>query len=287
MAPNDARELPWPAQWSPMVKPRAVVSGLLGAAAVAAAFVGGVVASVMGDAAGVILLLGSPILAVAAGGWIVVNTRGRRKRGSGHVSLARVDDLGRDAVVVPYTLGLYLAYVFWPISILAFFGPVLLVTLADAMQRAEVRDVATLGILAVSGAINVYALWFAFDLVSSRWSRGLVALSADGIYHRSAVFRNYVPWEGVTDISPVDRNGPFITIGTRGGAASWFRRTSLLWRQEELRFAPHIAIRGRWLSVDPATIYYAVKYYCEYPDARLELGTSAGVDRLRSGAFPA
>lgn len=286
MVPDDVRKLPWPVQWGPLVKSSAIVSGVLGAVAVAAVFVTGTIASVMGDSTGVILLLGSPILAVAAGGWIVVNTRDRNRRSPSLVGLRWEDDLDSEAVVVPYALGLYLTYVFWPVAILVFFGPVFLVSLVDVAQRPQVRDVATLGILTVSGVANLYAVWFAFDLITSRWSRGRVALSADGLYHRSAAFSSYVPWEGMTIASPIDRGGPFITIGTRGAGSSWFRRTSMLWKQEELAFAPHIAIRGRWLSVDPATMYYAVRFYLEHPDARPELSTTVGVDRLRSGGFP-
>ncbi len=186
---------------------------------------------------------------------------------------------------MPYSLGLYVAYLLWPVAVMAFFLPIFLVTLWDLLDGSVVRDAATVGILVLSGLAGVYAVWFAFELLSSRWSRGLVALSIEGVYHRSAVFRSYFPWEAVAEISAIDNNGPYITMAVREGADSWFERTSRLWRQEELTFAPHMAVRGRWLSVDPAIVYYELIYYRDHPIARRELGTTVGVDRLRSGSF--
>ncbi|MGH3923973.1 MAG: hypothetical protein ACRDTT_14080, partial [Pseudonocardiaceae bacterium] len=115
--------------------------------------------------------------------------------------------------------------------------------------------------------------------------RGLVALAPEGVYHRSSTFRSYFPWDRVTEVSAIDKNGPYITMGVRPGPDSWFRKTSRLWRQEEFSFAPHMAVRGRWLSVDPAIVYYAIIFYRDHPVARRELSTDAGVERLRSGSF--
>ncbi|MGH3902959.1 MAG: hypothetical protein ACRDTE_01980 [Pseudonocardiaceae bacterium] len=276
--------LPWPTPWPQMVRPGVVLWGVLGSVAVLAIAVGGVVGWMTGDSSGVVFLLATPILVVAAGGWLSVNVRGRNRRSS-NITLAHVSRLDQSATVVPYSRGLYVAYLLWPAAVMIFFLPIFLVTLLDVLDGSVVRDAATVVILVLGGVAVVYALWFAFDLLSSRWSRGLVALSPEGVYHRSVVFRSYFPWEAVTEISAIDNNGPFIAMGVRDGADSWFERTSRLWRQEELAFAPHMAVRGRWLSVDPAIVYYALIYYRDHPVARRELDTTVGADRLRSGSF--
>ena len=66
---------------------------------------------------------------------------------------------------------------------------------------------------------------------------------------------------------------------------SWFRRASRLWRQEELAFAPHLAIRTMFVAVDPALVYHTLRYYHHMPEARGELAGEVGLARLRAAAI--
>lgn len=46
-----------------------------------------------------------------------------------------------------------------------------------------------------------------------------------------------------------------------------------------------MAVQGRWLGVDPALLYWALRYYHEHPEARAELADERGVQRIRTGAL--
>lgn len=78
-------------------------------------------------------------------------------------------------------------------------------------------------------------------------------------------------------------DGPLIRVAARGDAEPEFQRRTRMWKQPELKLAPHMAIRGTYLSINPALALHALSYDLAQPGARRELGTEAGVDRVRNG----
>lgn len=56
-----------------------------------------------------------------------------------------------------------------------------------------------------------------------------------------------------------------------------------MWKQPELTRAPHMAIRGMYLAINPALALHTLRYYLDQPGARQELATEVGVNRVRSG----
>jgi hypothetical protein len=61
------------------------------------------------------------------------------------------------------------------------------------------------------------------------------------------------------------------------------RRRKWSFKQQEFTLLPHFSVRGWSLAVDPALLYHALRYYHAHPEARAELGTEAGLRRVRSG----
>ena len=53
--------------------------------------------------------------------------------------------------------------------------------------------------------------------------------------------------------------------------------------QPEFTLAPHTAIKGKYISVNPALAFHALRYYLAHADTRAELRSDAAVNRARSG----
>jgi len=134
---------------------------------------------------------------------------------------------------------------------------------------------------------TAYLAIFCFQGLAGKLRRGYVALSPDGVYHRGWAFRADAPWDGIISVEAAELDGPLIHVIVTTDGGAWIERTSRLWKQEELAFAPSLAIRGRWLSVDPALLYHALRYYHTHPEACPELASPAGVQRLREARVTA
>lgn len=57
---------------------------------------------------------------------------------------------------------------------------------------------------------------------------------------------------------------------------SWLGRTDFFRRRRT-------RIEVGYLAVNPALAFYALRFYHRHPELRSELGTQAGLERLRSG----
>jgi hypothetical protein len=143
---------------------------------------------------------------------------------------------------------------------------------ADALSRA------------ISGVGALFCLWLFIEFASGRIARGHLTLTTDGIYHRSHTFEHFLPWSAMLDVSAVQLStGPFIAVEAGPSGDTQVRRTHWMGKQLEFRLLPFLMVRGRSLGVDPALVYHALRYYLAHPDARAELLTSAGEQRIRGG----
>ncbi|MGH3907487.1 MAG: hypothetical protein ACRDTE_25415 [Pseudonocardiaceae bacterium] len=210
--------------------------------------------------------------------FLVLTRVGLRKRTASAVSYDEVRGFAERGVQIPYSFPVVAIY--WTLGALAllFF---LSIMVASALILADGRIALDSFFLFVAGlGVSIYLLWFVLDGLRGKLARGVIALTPTGVYHRSWSFQSYAPWDSVMDVHAAEADGPLIELLVTANGGSWHERTSVLWRQEEWSLAPHLAIRGRWLSVDPALLYHALRYYHAHPEARLELGTPAGAQRI-------
>lgn len=269
--------LGWPAVWAAPTSTRNMVSlGFFVLVAAVPSF-GGVAALVNQDSRAVRMLFGV-VLMVPCLLFLLLTRIGLRRRAPSAVSCDGVRGITERAVRIPYSLPVATTY--WVLGLLAllFFS---FITVASALSFLHGRiALDTIFPLILGLGVSIYLLWFVFDGLRGKLARGVVALTPAGVYHRSWAFRSYAPWDSVMDVQAAEADGPLIELLVSANGASWYERTSILWNQEELSLTPHMAIRGRWLSVDPALLYHALRYYHTHPEARPELGTPAGARRI-------
>jgi len=276
-----AGSLPWHPAWSSPVRPKYVTLILFVALLGVGSLAGGVLALSDGDYRGVILLLGSPFMLLLAVNGFAMRFR-MRQRAAESVDFTESAASEERGVRLPYGAVVWSFYCLWPVVMIIFFGPFFVASLSNIATNP--RDVETLIQSGVTGFATGYASCFVVDLFRRRLRRGMIVLSPVGVYHRSWSFDSFFPWESVHYVDAGEADGPLVELAIMPGRGSWYRRISKLWKQAELAFDPNMAVPGKWLSVDPALLYWALRYYHEHPEARGELAGTAGVQRLHCGA---
>lgn len=114
-----------------------------------------------------------------------------------------------------------------------------------------------------------------------RFRRGWVELSPDGIYQRGWSFECYAPWSSIRIIEPILANGPNITALIDGSHPQWHRKYfTRLWRQDRLPKQPVVVIPAKDIGLDIVLVYQLLSYYYVNPASRVELGTSAALNRV-------
>lgn len=70
----------------------------------------------------------------------------------------------------------------------------------------------------------------------------------------------FLPWDSAISVTAGELDGQLITVAADENAAPQFHRRTRMWKQSELKLAPHMAIRGcvspstqPWLSIRCAT----------------------------------
>lgn len=273
-------ETPWPTQWSQPSTMRAaaivlffVVFGCVGLAAGASVFSPGPV-----DSRAYFLGLGAPLLFGFAA--VIFYTRLRvRGRSSASVHTHAVD--GQPGLVIPYSRELARSYLVMCVTAFAVFGFVAVVTsIVVASDPDAIMVITMVACLGFTG----YLGWTLAEMGQKRLLRGHVVLTQQGVWHRSWAFESYQPWDDTASVSPGDMEGQLITLARVTNSQPHIVRRSRLWKQPEYKLAPHTAIKGMYLAVNPALALNALRFYHENPAARAELGTEAGVRRVRTGA---
>lgn len=275
--------LPWPTRWTkPQPAKYTLIAlffaafGFLGVAAGVSIFLPG-----FGDNRAYLLVLSAPLLFGIA--TIVVLTRLRlRGRSTRTLHSDYVHGAGQRGLVIPYTQALGTVYLIVAGTSLLLFGIIASVTLV-ALIGTGARDPILVIQAIVSLGAAAYLCWFVTEVARKRFAIGRVALTPDGIYHRSWAFESFLPWEQVLSVSAGQLDGQLITLTTYSNAQPHFRKLSQMWKQPEVKLAPHTAILGRYLSIDPALAIHTLTFYYEHPQARSELGTEAAVERVRHG----
>ncbi|MGB8961860.1 MAG: hypothetical protein WCC38_07890 [Pseudonocardiaceae bacterium] len=228
-----------------------------------------------------VLVIVTPLFFGVAGIAIVTRLRMRSRRTTSVHSILMPDGSGQ-ALVIPYSLTL--AVIYWVIGVTTIFLFIIIALVAVVgLASTGFRDAALFVPALVSMAFVVYLSWFLIEVLRRRVARGALILSPRGIYHRSWSFDNFLPWDSAISVTAGELDGPLIRVAAREDAESQFQRRTRMWKQPELKLAPHMAIRGTYLSINPALVLHALSYYLNQPSARPELGTEAGVNRVCNG----
>jgi hypothetical protein len=162
-------------------------------------------------------------------------------------------------------------------TMIAVAGAIMWVTMQEQDLTGDRRTVLTILLTVVTVP---YSGLFLTDMVRGRIVRGYVTLTPHGIHHRGPMENAFIPWLAVLTVTAAFDRGPVIRLLTSDAV----KRHSTSWLA--FRRKPRVGlveIRGNMLAVDPALLYYALDYYLKNPDARAELSTDAGLQRIRSG----
>jgi hypothetical protein len=244
----------WPPEWRRRGKVSWVVGMLLLLGLVAGALGLGVVDIASGEVGrGGFFVLGAVFSSTALA---AVYAR-RARRGRTAVERGELPAIDQGGVLIRYSRRLALGYLAIIVAGLVFFGVLAVGGVATVVD--EGLGSAWVPLL-LSVAVCGYLLWATVDIVLGRLARGMLALTPDGIYHRSWAMHAYVPWRDIMFVRATEAHGPLIEVAVAVNSTSWTRRTSLLWKQGELAFAPHLAVRADLLSVEPALAFHLVRF---------------------------
>jgi hypothetical protein len=126
-----------------------------------------------------------------------------------------------------------------------------------------------------------------FGLVNAIAGPGELALCRSGVRLRSGLSWTYLPWSAArcvkAKVTLYGEGGPhwlvMITCDSpkslrTGGVPQPFRRRNAL------------RIYADFPAIDRVLLYHLLRFYNEHPQARVELGTPASIDRIRSHELP-
>lgn len=282
---ESAEQLRWPNPWASVASARNIAFAVF--AVVLWAFMVSIATLATLDRDPVALLFWWGALLTSCVAAFVYRARlGLRRRSPSRVINQRDSESGRSRTVIGYSGVVWAMY--WAMACVCLAGFAFLAAISGLALVAD-------GSWSIGSAIAVvaftaaaaYLAAFCLQGVSGRLGLGYVALSPEGVFHRGWTFRAYAPWDNVIAVEAAELDGPLIHVIVSVGGGPWVERTSRLWKQAELALAPSLAIRGRWLSVDPALLYHALRYYHAHPEARPELASPAGVQRLQEARLTA
>lgn len=137
----------------------------------------------------------------------------------------------------------------------------------------------------VSCALALFFGSFLFAVVTGKINRGKIMLSRQGVYQRGRAFSSFLPWEAIAGAKAAYNGKPEILVIAYSNAPWEKRQISKLWKLDNLPPAPMTEIDCVAFAINPNLVYHLVKFYVDDPAVRAELGTSASLERIRTGNF--
>jgi hypothetical protein len=277
-ATSAAGRLPWPEAW-PAKQGLWMLLGIGFLALLAAVMVGLAIAGEReGDRA--MTIIGSStaaILILVVAGAAPVHLRMRRRTRTGVIT-ARTTGTGEAGVSMPNSSWLFV----WSVALMVMVaGCAAAVAFVVTTTEGAFSHARSLVLLVVGTAAALYGAWFILEVARGKIARGGVVLSPSGVGHRSLFHEEFVGWRDVLDVVPGYDRGPIIALVAAPHAVRRRLTTRLALRR---RLPPGVVeIRGTTLAVDPALLLHALTYYRARPDARSELATSVGLQRISGG----
>lgn len=283
MSSNLLGRLPWPDGWSSPKRLKWIVASLYLGLMGGVLFVVGIAQMINGGIPkGAVPVYGSLLCFLGAAQGVLTRAVVRRKA-VGTIHRRTLPESGESALFIPYSRRLFWLIFSLPVLLLLGVGPVAAWSIYEAVAA---QDVGSVVMAAVCLVCLAYLMVSISEFLRNKITCGYVALSSAGIYHRSWALTSFVPWEHVTEIWPFEGGGPVITVQATANAEGWSRRTSRFWKQPEAGFGLNLTVRGMYLSVDPALVYHALRFYFDNPRARSELSGDAAVRRLKRADIP-
>lgn len=271
------RRLIWPEAWQSLAGRTSV--GIVVTLVVAAFLVAiGVSADQRVDTA--FALVGALCFAIL-GVYSYLTTVGAQRRNRDHVGVAAVESTSNVAFMNQSRV-VAMSYLALALTLAALF--VLLPTLVDQLSRTGSWN--DLRLRSLAGYSPIFALYSVALLLSPvvRRRRPLgLGLSADGVYHWTWFGSCFFAWDWITEVSPAAGRELGVQLAvcepdnrSSNPEENWLGRASFF-RRKKTR------IQVGYLAVNPAVAFYALRFYHRHPELRSELGTEAGVQRMRSG----
>ncbi len=275
---GSAQGMAWPEAWRGS-RAKAVVKITLLVLVAIAGVLAGVATIETGPVRGLLMVVGSPMFGLFAGFFYI--TRLRRSRGAPGVRSEYLDHVGERAVVVPYA-----RWTFWFNLSVMMYGllfSVALLVLGVVRGSGRGFDIVALGMVVVGAVLTALMGWLLVEVALGRVVRGCVALAPSGVYQRSWSMEGFYPWGESVGVRASQRQEPVIELLFPSDGSVRVRSLSRVWR--DMRYAPNLVVRARWLTVDPALVLAAMDFYQQHPEHRPELGGAAGVERIRQHQF--
>jgi len=269
--------LAWPAVWQSLVRMHCWV--VLALTVMTVVFL--LIASTADDIGSAVLAaLGVLIYAFGAAFTFATSIRARRRTRSQIVLCESLTCLS--GTFIKNSKAVELVYLSFSVAIgsLLFLLPLVVETmsLTDDWNSLRLRSVAQ-----YSPVLALYpVLLLLSPVVRKRRQLGL-RLAPDGVYYYTWFGSCFFAWDWIREIRPHGGKGLAVDLVVRepiqrpvNPEENWLGRTGFFRRRRT-------RIEVGYLAVNPAVAFYALRFYHRHPELRSELGTEAGLERLRSG----
>jgi hypothetical protein len=214
-----------------------------------------------------------------------------RRRGRLRLETLQLGDRHERGVVVPYS-GSRTAVLLGATACLALAG-LGFVVFADAFADDPGESPWPVRLV---GVVSVVFFGLGGFMVARRgWGRRWwVLLTPSAVVIAAGGARTVVPWEAIqqvratevmTHVRGVAVAEPLVGIDVSDPEAIQTGTLERLLLPLNRRVAADLSLPIRTLDIDPPLLYGALRYYHQHPQARAELGTQAGVARVRHGRF--
>ncbi|WP_280331036.1 hypothetical protein [Nocardia wallacei] len=147
------------------------------------------------------------------------------------------------------------------------------------------RSGITVALATVTGLVTVAAITLLIALIRAAGRRKYLQLTETGISLDNGMLHQIIDWRDIEDVAATTNpRFPMISIrpkndqGLRTVRAS--RMVSIPGNQ---RFLREMVFGPQAFKIDPALLYYTVRFYWQHPEARHELTSDAVTNRMQRG----
>lgn len=137
----------------------------------------------------------------------------------------------------------------------------------------------------VFALIGLVLVTFPVQVALGLFRRGYILLTPDGVYQRGWTFESQVPWRGFVGMKAGYHDGLRVLLFVAGNSDWKRRQIAKLWKQDKLPPSAMMDLNCNALDADPSLLYQTLQFYLDNPQARVELGTEAGLRRVKGRAF--
>ncbi|NCT90307.1 hypothetical protein GXB85_04985 [Cellulomonas sp. APG4] len=272
----DLARFRWPARWA---RPSRALSALVAGGLAAAAVIGLALLATgqVRDERGVLGLAAVPALVLLA--LLVLRTRVLRRRTSTTAVRPAAPDEAPAGVTVPFRRdtallrGLLATY-------LGLLGVALVLGGLGLAARGDagfgVAGV-LVGVVLLAVAVRQLRAW-----VATRARPSVLVLTPQGLVQRTARSAVEIAWRDIVSVVPSGDRDPhlLVVVAHRAGAAAPVEPHARR-RPGQDRLAPHLRVPAAEVDVDPVLLLAVLQWYLEHPEARPELTSPAGLERVR------